>query len=178
MSPLPCWLGGAQNACLNFSDVDVAVQLHFALFRGSSGFVLKPSGMRFVPYGRKSGEGSHRNASGPFVRCGPTSGEGSPVRGSSGPFVRYDPTSGEGSSVRASSGPFKHMTIAASWMSDESGSRASIASEDARLQAQDDDYWPPPRDSLDCISVEILSIHNLPKVLSTPTALFPLFPCA
>ena len=48
MSPLPCWLGGAQNVCLNFSDCDVAVQLHFALFRGSSGFVLKPSEMRFA----------------------------------------------------------------------------------------------------------------------------------
>jgi len=42
MSPLPCWLGGAQNICLNFSDNDLAVQLHFALFNGSDGFVVKP----------------------------------------------------------------------------------------------------------------------------------------
>ena len=46
MSPLPCWLGGSQHVALNFSDVDSAVQLHFALFHGSGGFVLKPSEMR------------------------------------------------------------------------------------------------------------------------------------
>ena len=45
MSPLPGWLGGCQNVCLNFSDVDLAVQCHFALFNGSAGFVLKPPGM-------------------------------------------------------------------------------------------------------------------------------------
>lgn len=46
MSPLPFWLAGAQNVCLNMSNVDVAIHLHFALFNGSSGFVLKPSEMR------------------------------------------------------------------------------------------------------------------------------------
>jgi len=46
MSPLPPWLGGAQHVCLNFSDVDLAVQLHFALFKGSEGYVLKPDLMR------------------------------------------------------------------------------------------------------------------------------------
>jgi len=52
MSPLPCWLAGAHGACLNFSESDLAVQLHFALFHGFAGFVLKPSGML-----GKSGEG-------------------------------------------------------------------------------------------------------------------------
>ena len=46
MSPLPGWLSGSQNVCLNMSSVDLAVQLHFALFNGSGGFVLKPLGMR------------------------------------------------------------------------------------------------------------------------------------
>ena len=46
MSPLPCFLAGAQFACLNFTDNDLAVMLHFALFSGSGGFVLKPSEMR------------------------------------------------------------------------------------------------------------------------------------
>ena len=46
---LPCWLSGAQHICLNFtSDIDVPVQLHFALFDGSDGFVLKPPEMRIV----------------------------------------------------------------------------------------------------------------------------------
>ena len=45
MSPRPAWLGGAQHAALNFSDVDLAVSLHFALFKGSKGYVLKPPEM-------------------------------------------------------------------------------------------------------------------------------------
>eukprot|EP00966_Prymnesium_polylepis_P334138 7389537-Prymnesium_polylepis.1 len=46
MSPQPSWLAGAQSACLNFSDNDLATTLHFALFNGSAGFVLKPQEMR------------------------------------------------------------------------------------------------------------------------------------
>jgi hypothetical protein len=50
MSPLPFWLAGAQSIALNFSPidgkVDWAVQLHFALFNGSEGYVLKPPEMR------------------------------------------------------------------------------------------------------------------------------------
>ena len=144
MSPLPCWLGGAQNVCLNFSDVDVAVQLHFALFCGSSGYVLKPSGMRFVDHG-------------------PT-GEG------------------RGSLRRASGGSFKQRTAPSApslTINSSCSSSASIASEDARQKAHDgDDYWPPPRDSLDRISIELLSLHNVPKVWSTPIALLPLLSCA
>jgi len=46
MNPLPFWLGGAQNVALNFSINDLAVQLHFALFNGSEGYVIKPPEMR------------------------------------------------------------------------------------------------------------------------------------
>ena len=46
MSPLPFWLAGTQNVALNFSDNDLAVQLHFALFHGSKGFVIKPAEMK------------------------------------------------------------------------------------------------------------------------------------
>eukprot|EP00966_Prymnesium_polylepis_P047997 1111329-Prymnesium_polylepis.2 len=45
MSPIPGWLAGAQNVALNMSNVDLAVQVHFALFHGSAGFVLKPREM-------------------------------------------------------------------------------------------------------------------------------------
>ena len=34
---------------LNFSDSDLAVQLHFAIFNGSEGFVLKPTAMSASP---------------------------------------------------------------------------------------------------------------------------------
>eukprot|EP00966_Prymnesium_polylepis_P006156 140986-Prymnesium_polylepis.1 len=45
MSPLPCWLAGSQSVALNMSNNDLPVQLHFALFNGSNGFVLKPPAM-------------------------------------------------------------------------------------------------------------------------------------
>ena len=45
MSPLPCWLAGAHSVALNMSNNDLPVQLHFALFHGSGGYVLKPPEM-------------------------------------------------------------------------------------------------------------------------------------
>eukprot|EP00966_Prymnesium_polylepis_P309381 7149015-Prymnesium_polylepis.1 len=57
MSPAPCWLAGAQHVCLNFSEADTAVQLHFALFNGHGGFVLKPTEMRGVPLSNPSSSG-------------------------------------------------------------------------------------------------------------------------
>jgi len=92
MSPLPGWLSGSQNVCLNMSSVDLAVQLHFALFNGSGGFVLKPLGMR-----------------------------------STQPHAGSD--------------------------ADE---RQSIANPDV--------YWPPPRNRLHRTTVDLVSLHNLPKL--------------
>jgi len=46
LSPLPGWLVGAQSIALNMSNNDLAAQLHFALFNGSRGYVLKPLEMR------------------------------------------------------------------------------------------------------------------------------------
>ena len=39
-------LAGAHSVALNMSNPDVSVQLHFALFKGACGFVLKPPEMR------------------------------------------------------------------------------------------------------------------------------------
>jgi len=47
MSPLPGWLAGSQNVALNMSNIDLPAQLHFALFKASGGFVLKPPEMCF-----------------------------------------------------------------------------------------------------------------------------------
>ena len=105
MSPLPCWLGGAQSVCLNMSNVDLSVQLHFALFKGSrGGFVLKPSEMRKPP-------------------------------------------------------------DAADPAADQDG-RAVISSPTAvgeRPPVVEADFWPPPRTTLFCTTIDILSLHNLPK---------------
>jgi len=49
MSPLLFWLSGAHLVALNFSEPDLAVQLHFALFDASGGFLLKPSEMLSGP---------------------------------------------------------------------------------------------------------------------------------
>jgi len=48
MSPLPGWLAGAQSVALNMSNNDIPVHLHFALFHGSGGYVLKPPAMRGI----------------------------------------------------------------------------------------------------------------------------------
>lgn len=45
MSPLPGWLAGCQSVCLNMSNTDLAVHLHFALFNSSGGYMLKPPAM-------------------------------------------------------------------------------------------------------------------------------------
>ena len=44
-NPIPCWLVGAQSVALNMSNIDLAVQFHFALFKRSGGFLLKPPNM-------------------------------------------------------------------------------------------------------------------------------------
>lgn len=55
MDPLPCWLAGVQSVTLNMCKInDLPVQLHYALFDRSGGYVLKPRGMlddggRFPP---------------------------------------------------------------------------------------------------------------------------------
>ena len=86
MSPLPCWLAGAHCVAINMSNNDLATQLHFALFNGSGGYVLKPPEMR----------------------------------------------TGGASTAEAAGGA--------------------------------DEYWPPPRAELHRTTIEILSLHNLPKV--------------
>jgi len=93
MSPQPCWLGGAQHVCLNFSDSDLSVQLHFALFNGHGGFVLKPKEMRLG-------------------------------------FSRH-------TSTEDSTQDDKHF--------------------------DDDCGWPPPRKHLQCVTLQIASLHSLPR---------------
>lgn len=96
MSPLPSWLCGAQSVALNMSNNDLGVQLHFALFFGSSGYVLKPEGMRR-----------------------------------------------------------RHRNDEASDDDDQSGGAVM----------NDEDYWPPPRDMLYRATIDLISLHALPKRL-------------
>ena len=47
LDPIPCWRAGAQLVALNLQTVDLATQLHHAMF-ASAGYVLKPKEMRSV----------------------------------------------------------------------------------------------------------------------------------
>jgi hypothetical protein len=100
-------------AGLNFTGNDSAVMLHFALFSGSGGFVLKPSEMRME----------------------------SPDGGS---FRDAPPES-----------PRNHRRRSAVYR---------VTSADVSRQADNDVHWPPPRVMLACVSVRVISLHNLPKV--------------
>jgi len=99
MSPIPGWLAGSQSVCLNFSDNDLACQLHFALFQYSDGFLLKP----------------------------------------------------------------REMCVRSEWtlqVDDSSTDHNGVGSEPVQSV---DAFWPPPRARLHCVSMHILSLHNLPK---------------
>eukprot|EP00966_Prymnesium_polylepis_P053485 1236752-Prymnesium_polylepis.1 len=122
MSPLPCWLAGAQNVCLNMCNVDVPVQLHFALFNSSEGFVLKPLEMRSEP--------------------------------------------AENSSPVAPQAEGKGWNPVQRTVSSEMGTRPSELTRVSSVLVDNDDmYWPPPRDRLYHTAIELISLHNSPKVI-------------
>mmetsp|Transcript_86037 Transcript_86037/g.257812 ORF Transcript_86037/g.257812 Transcript_86037/m.257812 type:complete len:1403 (-) Transcript_86037:178-4386(-) len=111
MSPLPGWLAGAHHACLNFSDVDLAVQVHFALFNGSGGFVLKPSEMCDTK---------------PAAEACASEGRTSTVSGGQSP------------------------------------QRAEAIARKAETP-QSDEYWPSRSEDIQRTTLEIFSLHNIPK---------------
>lgn len=127
MSPLPGWLAGSQLVALNMSNNDLPLHLHFALFNGSGGYVLKPLEMR-VP---------------------PTPGE-----------MRALPTHGE-MSVLSTHGEISVLPIHAERSSQD---REGQSNDSETPQA--DVFWPPPREQLHRTTIEVLSLHNLPKVHS------------
>lgn len=134
-SPVP----GAQHVCLNFSDVDLAVLLHFALFSGSGGYVLKPSEMK------------------PATR-------------------EYQSSFAEGSPIGNQSPERQRSSAAWEFVRKKTLSSDRLSGPSARSQSSEDGtemgavelgrmgYWPPPQDWLQRITMDILSIHNLPKV--------------
>jgi len=105
MSPQPGWLAGAQHVALNMSNIDIAVHLHFALFAGSAGFVLKPSEMNAVMPSAADVAGVENNGAHPQAS-----------------FARNS---------------------------------ASFLDKEA--------YWPPAREVLHLTTIEVLSLHQLPK---------------
>ena len=134
MSPLPCWLVGAHSVALNMSDNDLPLHLHFALFNGSGGYVIKPPEM--LPADPKDSTDSDANE--PSTPVGRTSQSSVATRdGDNG-----DDGGGES---------FKNQVGA-----DRSG-------EEQNQTAERVDYWPPVRDRIHRITIRVISLHNLPK---------------
>jgi len=136
MSPLPGWLAGAHCVCLNFSDCDLAVQLHFALFNGMGGYVLKPAEMlRGVPPATAACEEGSLDAS----SCGICIGQQLSKRESADRLGR---ASRRNSTSRRSR-----------------GARESEHGGEGELH----EYWPPPADTLQRTTIHLLSLLHLPK---------------
>ena len=146
MSPLPGWLSGAQNVALNMSNTDVPVQLHFALFTGSDGFRLKPPEMRATIPALASAESqctSERDSTASQLVSNALDRVHSGISLECRETSSFVPKGAD----RQSSG-----TIS-------SGSGHG----NGNIRRIDESYWPPPRDVLHCTTIQMLSLHNLPK---------------
>jgi len=166
MTPLPCWLSGAQHVCLNFSDNDLAVQLHFALFNGSGSFVLKPLEMRPVlPQQTKSAQ-SQRESHEPTSSCRratrmSSSGVSSSTVGSSSTLLSaHEPQDAIGSHERKTPRLFSSASGSSRTLLSARESHDALR---AHTPRNEHDYWPPPRETLRCVVVELVSLHLLPK---------------
>ena len=113
---------------LNFSDVDLAVTLHFALFHGSGGYVLKPSEMAVRERSRESSRpGGDRPCSVSGDRCT------------------------RASACTTEMGTIPEQQIKEDGHEEHGGDHY-------------DEFWPMPHVMLHCTSIEIISLHGLPKV--------------
>jgi hypothetical protein len=130
-------------------QVDLPLQLHFALFNGSGGFVLKPTEMR-----AESNEWGS-----PSISVTPEDS-----------FKGRDSTSDsrrDSQARRDSQGAItpsfkKHresQIMAGLTASLRTSGRSSAVQDDA--SAND---WPPPREQLSRTTIDIFSLHNSPKV--------------
>jgi len=101
MNPLPGWLTGGQSVAMNMSNVDLGLQMHFALFNGTPGYLLKPPAMITGVFPRSNGRDSRST---------------------------------------------------------------EVGEEDTGFNLHNlDDFWPPPRESLYCATIEIHSLFCCPK---------------
>ena len=172
---VPGWLCGAQHVALNMTRCDLPVQLHFALFKGSGGFVLKPHEQRspqtrlHAPALSDIDEQECRitNAHKPGL------GDQSPT-----PLPRSWCTSRMSRATResraTSESSDRRRTSKASSRASFSGSiklgpqHAGAAVLEGSSHANVEAYWPPPRETLQRTSLMLLSLHNLPTVRSPP----------
>ena len=155
MSPLPCWLGGAQSIALNMSPIngrmDMAVQLHFALFNSTAGYVLKPPEMLSVPSPNKKPEAGRPEGA----------PEGAPkVSAWKAAKLAASKLATPSSTTPRASVENMLSCLASAVKKQPAGSEATAITADDKP----DDYWPPPRERLHVTTLEVISLHNLPKV--------------
>jgi len=148
MSPLPGWLAGTQSVCLNFSPIegksDLQVQLHFALFDGSGGYVLKPDEMKFREPSDLSGDDA----------------------GTAAPQGVFQKIQSQISNVSELSRTFSTLSDMRCTETDDvrGADRRDVRgadSEDVHGDISKDCFWPPPRKRLHRTTIEVISLHNL-----------------
>jgi len=139
MTPLPAWLAGAHFVALNMSNNDLATQLHFALFNGSEGFVLKPPEMHRPKIDSSKPPTSPRlsQPSTPLSRL-----KREPSRDDYAEATENQDWEGSFCPSKVQEGP---------------------AEEQEEDQETTDAFWPPWREQVACATIEVLSLHNCPK---------------
>jgi len=149
MSPLPGWLSGGHTVALNMSNNDLPLALHFALFNGTGGYVLKPAEM--MRHAASSPAGTTKAAD----AMGQASGTSKVFGWSS---VRSLVASTGKRSVEGEHQPEKPEQAA-----DPSERDSAPLRRNTNLISDADEYWPPPREKIHTTTLHILSLHNCPK---------------
>jgi len=135
MNPLPFWLAGAQHVAINLCTNDLPSMLHHALFKGSP-YLLKPPEMRdATQLGYKPSLEPELDSREPPDVQGALSTPSTPG-GEKASKVGLPPASTKG--------------------------RGSFVQTQGRID-NEDAFWPPLRDNLDRVSIDILTLHGLPK---------------
>mmetsp|Transcript_42418 Transcript_42418/g.124226 ORF Transcript_42418/g.124226 Transcript_42418/m.124226 type:complete len:771 (+) Transcript_42418:1-2313(+) len=174
VSPLPFWLAGSQSVALNMSNNDLAVQLHFALFDSTGGYKLKPCEMLNRKDARSRMESSRGDTGCTESRQGTIcSAEGG------GPTAAPAPASDHGAPAEAPDAISRRKSDAKCWAflralnnddeeqqqppSQQQNEQQQSNQQQNGQQLNDLQSWPPLREQLQRISIDLLSLHQLPK---------------
>mmetsp|Transcript_64229 Transcript_64229/g.191742 ORF Transcript_64229/g.191742 Transcript_64229/m.191742 type:complete len:606 (+) Transcript_64229:5599-7416(+) len=178
MSPLPCWLCGAQSVALNMSQNDTPVQLHHTLFKRSGGFVLKPPDMTALHTGsiRTSEITVAATNDGPTDATADEQRITDPLQSAFAPkhsssdrrcAQSTEPHSSQrarycfGGSARPE--PHSLQRAASSVCGSARDTSTTNVAEGLSHQEEHDYFWPPFQSSVHITSIRLLSLHTLPK---------------
>eukprot|EP00966_Prymnesium_polylepis_P323324 7379526-Prymnesium_polylepis.1 len=162
--PLPMWQSFPPRASIQRQEYeptaspiegksDLQVQLHFALFDGSGGYVLKPDEMKFREPSDLSGDDA----------------------GTAAPQGVFQKIQSQISNVSELSRTFSTLSDMRCTETDDvrGADRRDVRgadSEDVHGDISKDCFWPPPRKRLHRTTIEVISLHNLVTVRPLPLA--------